>query len=95
MAKKKSQINARFKKADARLAALKICAFYYDDSTPVFLVKAIVDALADAGRELGLLEDGGWPSASSPAREITTDVELVTKIYEVAGPDYELKGAEA
>lgn len=82
------------KVANAKLAASKIVSLYFDDLTPTFLVEAMIVALADAARELGLLDatEGFWPFNDEPGQEIAEDLKMVEAICLVGGNEYELKG---
>jgi hypothetical protein len=83
-------------KADAKIVAAKIIGLVYDDQIPHFLMEAMLVALFDAGRELGILDEwkGFWPFNPEPDREVAKDLEIVEAICLAGGPHYELKGGE-
>jgi hypothetical protein len=83
-------------KVKAKRTALKIAALIFDPDTPQFLMESMGVAIADAGRELGILDEWGgyWPFNDDPYREITKDLEIIEAICLAGGSDYELKGAE-
>jgi hypothetical protein len=74
---------------EAFMAALKIVGFYFDNSTPQFLLDVVIVALGDAGRELGILKGGFWPQADG-VDEMRVDLETVAAIYQAGGKEYEL-----
>lgn len=82
-------------KVKAKRTAYKITALIFDPDTPQFLMESMQMALADAGRELGILDEwaGYWPFNDDPTREIAKDLEIIEEICFKGGSDYELKGA--
>jgi hypothetical protein len=90
--------HAEFRKAmvktKAKRTAYNITALIFNPDTPQFLMESMLIALADAGRELGILDEweGYWPFNPEPDREIEKDLEIIEEICLKGGSDYELKG---
>jgi hypothetical protein len=52
-----SEFRKAMVKVKAKRTALKITALIFDRETPHFLIESMLVALADAGRELGVLDE--------------------------------------